>query len=174
MAHLFVIMLSRMHQTVLDIGPFACFLFYGFNDRSNLHKIWPGSGDNRDLHRREFKIFSGNLLAGSAIFFINFSLITSIIKAVLVYKYLLHILRGSCMVLNNHSKPFLCIHSGALFTLPDTTSKLPPTPMIKRALNRCLYRSRKISFLGELMATNKMWGRDSAICWAITASSSSL
>ena len=50
---------------------------------------------------------------------------------------------------------------GALLIFPEITSKLPPTPIIKFTFdNFFLYLFKKISFLGDVIATNNIFALD--------------
>src|SRR6266481_6674793 len=79
-------------------------------------------------------------------------------KAISSTRYRRHILRGSWISRKSHSSPHFCIHRGARFTNPATTSKVPPTPMTKGVCNSAFHLFRKISFLGEPIATNNISG----------------
>jgi hypothetical protein len=86
-------------------------------------------------------------------------------------KYLFHILLGSWTNLKTIQDQHPASHLGALLVTPATTSKLPPTPMINGVLIISLYLFRNISFLGEVIATNKMSASLSAMSFAISSSS---
>src|SRR3954451_8323836 len=88
----------------------------------------------------------------------------------LVVRYLFHNLPGSCMSLKNHSRPFFCIQTGALFCRPTNTGSAAPTPTrVAFILN--FIEDIHFSCFGQPNTTNTKWAPDLFIISHISSSS---